>query len=348
MPAKTKSELETKIEQYIEDIANATDERAASAEFQKFLDFSHKFHKYSFSNIMLIYLQDPNATQVAGEGKWNKKFHRKVIDKKKAISIWCANKFFKTADGKLSQYTLDQQNRDNEYVTKVEAGIEQIDNTKMNAIKTRRNIVHVKFDPCVVYDVANTEGEPIQDKPEWEGEYDDRADAKALFTIAKKSLEKMGMRVTQDPATAGEAGWSRKGQINVSQNATGSGAASTIFHEWAHDLLHQSGGKFYNKALDYFQKKGDLNFAMIKQIKEIQAETVSAVLCKHYGLSVEHHPTYMALWQAQGKLSSKQLIKENITTITDVSNFIIGQIDVYKDEFEAARTSMQQQMQPEQ
>jgi hypothetical protein len=56
----------------------------------------------------------------------------------------------------------------------------------------------------------------------------------------------------------------------------------------------------------------------------------------------------MALWQAQGKLSSKQLIKENITTITDVSNFIIGQIDVYKDEFEAARTSMQQQMQPEQ
>lgn len=158
----------------------------------------------------------------------------------------------------------------------------------------------------------------------------------------------MGMRVTQDPATAGEAGWSRKGQINVSQNATGSGAASTIFHEWAHDLLHQSGGKFYNKALDYFQKKGDLNFAMIKQIKEIQAETVSAVLCKHYGLSVEHHPTYMALWQAQGKLSSKQLIKENITTITDVSNFIIGQIDVYKDEFEAARTSMQQQMQPEQ
>jgi hypothetical protein len=343
MPAKTKTELEAKIEQYIEDIANATDSRAASAEFQKFLDFSHKFHNYSFSNVMLIYLQDPNATQVAGEGKWNKKFHRKVIDKNKAISIWCINKFFKTADGKLSQYTLDQQKRDNEYVAKVEAGVERMDNTKMDAIKQRRVIVHSKFDPCVVYDIANTEGEPIETTPQWQGNYDDRADAKALFAIAKKSLEKSGINVTQDPATAGEGGWSRKGQINVSQGASGSGAASTIFHEWAHDLLHQAGGKYYNKALDYFQKKGDLTYAMVKQIKEIQAETVSAVLCKHYGISSEHHPTYMALWQAQGKLSSKQLIKENITTITDVSNFIIGQLDVYKDEFEAARASMQPQ-----
>jgi len=348
MPTKTKTELETKIEQYVEDIANATDERAASAEFQKFLDFSHKFHNYSFSNVMLIYLQDPNATQVAGEGKWNKKFHRKVIDRSKVITIWCANKFFKSADGKLSQYTLDQQNRDNEYVAKVEAGVERMDNAKFDAIKTRRNIVHVKFDPCPVYDIANTEGEPVQTVPQWQGNYDERADAKALFTIAKKSLEKSGIRVTQDPATAGEGGWSRKGQINVSQGATGSGAASIIFHEWAHDLLHQASGKFYNKALDYFQKKGDLTYAMVKQIKEIQVETVSAVLCRHYGLPSEHHPTYMALWQAQGKLSSKQLIKENISTITEVSNFIIGQIDVYKDEFEAARASMQPAQQPQQ
>jgi hypothetical protein len=344
LPAKTKTELEAKIEQYIEDIANATDERAAGMEFQRFLDFSHKFHNYSFSNIMLIYLQDKNASKVAGEGAWNKKFNRKIIDKNKAISIWCANKFYSNPKtGKLSQYTLDQQKRDNDYIAKVEAGQLASNRDELEAIQTRKNVAHIKFDPCNVYDIANTTGDPLPDKPNWKGTYDDREDAKALFSIAKKSLEKSGIQVTQDPATADEGGWSRKGQINVSQGATGSGAASTIFHEWAHDLLHQKGGKFENKALEYFEKKGDLNYAQIKQIKEIQAETVSAVLCKHYGITAEHHPTYMALWQSQGRLSSKQLIKENISTITDVSNFIIHQIDVYKDEFDAARANMQTQ-----
>ena len=69
IPIKVKSELEANLEQYIEDIANATDERAASAELQKFLNFSNRFHKYSFNNIMYIYLQDPNATRVAGKYK---------------------------------------------------------------------------------------------------------------------------------------------------------------------------------------------------------------------------------------------------------------------------------------
>ena len=53
----------------------------------------------------------------------------------------------------------------------------------------------------------------------------------------------------------------------------------------------------------------------------------------------------MALWQAQGGLNSKQLIKENISTITTVSNFILKQIDKYDDEFQQARASMGQPQQ---
>lgn len=345
MPSKTKSELETKIEQYVEDIANATNEKAASAEFQRFLDFSHKFHNYSFSNIMLIYLQDSKASKVAGEGTWNRKFKRQVVDKTKAITIWCGNKFYKKSDGKLAQYTLDQQKKDNEYIKKMETGEIPTNKNELDAIKSRKQIVHIKYDPCIVYDIANTTGEPVPEEPNWKGSYDDNADAKALFAISKKSLESMGIKVTQDPASSGEGGWSSKGHINVSQDATGSGAASIIFHEWAHDLLHHEGGKFYDKAMDYFQKKGDLNYAEVKQIKEIQAETISAVLCRYYGLPSEHHPTYMALWQAQGKLSSKQLIKENISTVTDVSNFIIHQVDINKNEFDKAKAEAEMQQQ---
>ncbi len=346
IPTKTKTELESNLEQYIEDIANATDNRAASAELQKFLNFSSKFHQYSFNNIMFIYLQDPNATKVAGKNKWKKDFNRTIIDPSKAITINCGNKFYQNPNtGKLAEYTLDQQKADREYIQQVQNGSIPMDRNKMDAINNRRAIKHIGFKPCIVYDVANTTGDPIQDEPVWKGSNDQRADAMALFSIAKKSLENMGIRVTQDPSTAGENGWSRKGQINVSADATGSGAASTIFHEWAHDMLHQKGGMFYERAQKYFEDKGQLNYAQIKQIKEIQAETVSATLCKHFGLPTDHQPTYMALWQAQGGLNSKQLIKENISTITSVCNFILKQIDKYENEFQSARANMNQPQQ---
>jgi len=349
IPTKTKTELEANLEQYIEDIANATDERAASAELQKFLNFSNKFHQYSFNNIMFIYLQDPNATKVAGKFKWKRDFNRTVVDLSKAITINCGNKFYRNPrTGKLAEYTLDQQKADRQYVQRVQSGQESMDRNKMDAISNRKAIKHIGFKPCVVFDVANTTGDPIEDTPDWKGSDDDRADAIALFGIAKKSLEAMGIRVTQDPATAGERGWSRKGQINVSSDATGSGAASTIFHEWAHDMLHQKGGQFYDKAQKYFVDKGQLNYTQMKQIKEVQAETVAATICKYYKLPTDKHPTYMALWQAQGGLNSKQLIRENISTITSVCNFILKQVDKYESEFQTARANMSQPQQPEQ
>jgi len=346
IPTKTKTELETKIEQYIEDIANATDERVANAALQKFLNFSTRFHTYSFTNVMLIYLQDPNATKVAGKGKWNRDFNRTVIDTSKAISINCGNKMYRNpSTGKAEEYTLSQQNKDKEYLKQVQNGSVPMDRSKVDAINNKKNNYFMAFSPCVVYDIANTTGDPVVDEPAWKGTNDQRADATALFSIAKKSLEQMGIRVTQDPSTAGENGWSRKGQINVSSDATGSGAASTIFHEWAHDLLHQESGRYYKKAQKYFVDKGQLNNTQMKQIKEIQAETVSATLCRHYNLPTDHQPTYMALWQAQGGLNSRQLIRENISTITDVSNFIITQIKKYENEFQTARTSVNQPQQ---
>ena len=346
IPTRTKTELEANLEQYITDIANATDERAASAQLQKFLNFSTKFHQYSFNNIMFIYLQDPNATKVAGKNKWKKDFNRTVVDESKAITINCGNKFYRhPTTGKLAEYTLDQQKADKEYLQKVQTGQAPMDRSKIDAINVRKDIKHIGFKPCIVYDIANTTGDPVVDEPAWKGGNDQRADANALFAIAKKSLETMGVRVTQDPATAGENGWSRKGQINVSADATGSGAASTIFHEWAHDLLHHKGGQFYEKAEKYLVDKGQLNYAQIKQIKEVQVETVSATLCKHFGLPTDHHPTYMALWQAQGGLNSKQLIQENISTITSVCNFILKQMDKYEGEFQAAKAQMTQPQQ---
>jgi hypothetical protein len=343
---ETKVKLESLLDQFLDDLINATDEKAADAQIQAFLEFSHKFRQYSFWNSILIFIQDPSATQVAGERDWEKKFKRKVVDKNKKITINCYNRYYRNPEtGKVSLYTMSQQDKDKDYLTKVETGDIPYNQKEVDAAKARRKEVRVRFNQfrdCDVYDIANTTGEPVPEEPKWKGEYDDRVDAIALFNIAKKSLAEVGINVTQQAARSGEGGWSAGGNINISAGATGSGAASTIFHEWAHELLHQKGGKYYSKTMGYFEQKGQLSGAQIHQIKETQVETCSYVLCRYFGLPVGHHPTYLALWQGQGKLSSKQLIKENIATITDVSNFIIKQVDKYSGEFEKAKAQMQQ------
>ncbi len=351
MPPQVKVSLDALIDQFIEDIANAADARAADAQIQQYIDFQQKFHGYSFSNTLLIYIQDPNATRVAGRKKWEKQFNRKVVDEKKAIWIWCGNHIYvNDKSGKESSYTLDQQKADDAYVKAVNAGSEPYDQTKMDAIENRRKVVKIKFEPCVVYDVANTTGDPLPEEPQWKGVSDDRADSIALFNIAKKAIEEDGIKITQNSAFHGEGGYSAGGHINISQGSVGTVAASTTFHEWAHELLHQKAGKFHEKFSEYMEslvKKGLLSPAAIRAIKEIQVETVSAVMCRYYGLPTPYHPTYIALWEKQGGVKSKDLIKENIVTIRDVSNYMIAKIDAHREEFDKARTQMQQQSQPE-
>ncbi len=349
MPTMVKSNLDALIDQFIEDIANAADARAADAEIQKYIDFQQKFHDYSFRNSLLIFLQDPNATKVAGEKRWERAFNRKVIDLNKPIWIWCGNQMYiNDKTGKESSYTLDQQKKDNAYIKAVRAGDEPYDQDKMDAIKARNNIVRVKFEPCIVYDVANTKGDPLPEEPEWMGVNDNREDAIALFNIAKKAIEEDGIKVTQSSTFGSEGGYSTGGHINITQGIVGSVAASTIFHEWAHELLHQKTGRFYEKYTKYMEemvKKRLLSPTSIRAIKEIQVETVSAVMCRYYGLTTQYHPTYIALWEKQGEIKSKELIKENIITIRDISNYMIKKIDVHRDEFDKVRAKMQQEPQ---
>lgn len=322
MDPETTKMLDAKLDQYIQDIANATDEKAASAEIMRFYEFMNKFHKYSFSNCLLIYIQKRGASRVAGKGAWGK-LNRKVKAGATPISIWCVKKFYiDPKSGKPKAYGMDQQKRDRERVKAGSATQEELDD-----IVARGRIVSQKFDPCVVYDLSDTEGADLPDEPMWKGAGDDREDAELILGLAEKSLAKMGIRMTRDTSSRGEGGWSRGGHINVSADQKGSAAVSTAIHEWAHELVHQPNSMFFDKSIQKMSEKGELTGSQVKQIKEIQVETVSALVCKRYGFSVEHHPTYMALWQKNGGMSSRALIEKNQGLIKKVSNFIVNRLD---------------------
>lgn len=74
-------EITRKLEQGVKELFS-------SEKYTEYLRVMSQFHNYSFSNTLLIAMQKPDATLVAGYGAWQKKFERNVKKGEKAIKIF--------------------------------------------------------------------------------------------------------------------------------------------------------------------------------------------------------------------------------------------------------------------
>jgi len=75
-------EMNSTIEQWINDLVAGVDEAQSSTEFQEWLDVQSRFHDYSYRNTLLIKRQCPEATRVAGYRTWQEDFDRHVQEGK--------------------------------------------------------------------------------------------------------------------------------------------------------------------------------------------------------------------------------------------------------------------------
>ena len=305
-----KNNLKEKISMYVDDLSNITDEAALSAEIRRYLTFFSRFRGHSMYNTLLIYLQNKDATRVAGFRQWEEKFHRYVKKGAKGMYI-LAPKFYGKGKTKEANQEIDDA-----VVKGNPAG----------------------FFPVVVFDIKDTEpidGEgEIPEEPKWFGENEPSAAADKLFEYTKILAGKLGINVTNDDARGGEKGFSANKHINLSSDITGVGKASTMIHEIAHELMHwKTSSPFYIDAENEMDKNP-------KAMRELQAESVSYIVLKHYELPVEHHPTYLALWGA-----NKEKIKKNLDLIQKVAAYIIEKIDEISDKEEGKE--VQQIAEPE-
>ena len=81
-------EMHSTIKNWIDELVDDVDEAQASTEFQEWLDIQSRFHDYSHRNTLLIKLQYPEATKVAGYNTWRNEFDRHVQEGEQAIWIW--------------------------------------------------------------------------------------------------------------------------------------------------------------------------------------------------------------------------------------------------------------------
>ena len=229
------SELTQKITNFIKDLAAATDAAARSGEMRAFLSACARFHRYSLNNQILIMMQRPDATQVAGYNRW-KDLNRFVRKGEHGIAI-------------LAPCTY----------TKGEG----------EDAKTQ-----VFFKITHVFDVSQTDGEPLPEPPNWKSPaHLAELDARLIDFARSKNIT-----VTVEAQADGSQGYSDGGAIVLDPSA----GTKTLIHEIAHELLHH----------------GDDRKQFTRPEKEIEAEAVAYTVASYFDLPQLACPNYLATFGA--------------------------------------------------
>lgn len=295
--APNKTSLSDRIRIFIDDLANATDEAAADAKIKQYLNFFNKIKSRSFNNSLLIFIQNPNATHVEGYRTWQEKYHRQVRKGAKGIFIYAPIISKKGEEVAGQDKGLDQE---------VKKG----------------NVVG--FKSATVFDVADTD--PIDERgeipttPQWFDDNSPSETADELFGYVTILLDELGINLTTLDAKGSEKGFSAGDHINLTSNIAGVGRLSTMIHELAHELMH------WRKSSPFYDEE-NIGANKSRALKELQAESVSYTVLKHYNIPVQHHATYLALWKA-----NRDSIQSNLDMILKVSKFIIEKIDRIAEE----------------
>ena len=195
---------EEKLQKMIDDGINKV---RNSESWMKYLTTMSKFHRYSFNNLMLIMIQKPEATMVAGYVDWTKKFKRQVKKGAKAIHILRPN------PKKFVVKTKDEDGNETE-----------------NTVKK------MFFKPCSVFDISDTTGEEIPTLcKELKGnveEYDKLFNAMLSISICPVEFEDI---------KNGAKGYYNKAdhRIAIQNGMSQAQNIKTLCHEMTHSRLHK-------------------------------------------------------------------------------------------------------------
>lgn len=238
-----------------------------SERYTEYLKTMSKFYNYSFNNTVLIALQRPEATLVAGYSAWQKNFHRQVKKGEKGIQI-----------------IAPSQRKEKELVEKFDPETNELILGPDGQPETEV-VEHVVSDFRVVrvFDVSQTYGEPL---PEIAiPDLTEQVQNFPLFLQAVKELSPVPIRFGE---TGGEAKgyYSNKAkEIVVKEDMSESQTIKTLIHEIAHAKLHD------REVLEQAGEEKD------QRTKEIEAESIAYTVCQYFGLYTSDYSfPYIAGW----------------------------------------------------
>ena len=191
-----------------------------SEKYKSYLSTMSKFHNYSFNNTLLIAMQKPEATLVAGYQAWQKNFERHVNKGEKAIRILAPAPYkIKEERDKLDPVTGEMMFDEN--------GMPQKEETEVTI---------PAFRAVSVFDVSQTDGKPI---PELEvNELLSTVEGYEDFVQALMNISPVPIAFEDIPGDSKGYFSTAEKRIAVQENMSESQTLKTMVHEVAHSRLH--------------------------------------------------------------------------------------------------------------
>lgn len=275
-----------------------------SDKYAAYLRTMSKFHSYSVRNTILIHMQRPDATAVAGFNAWKNKFQRHVKKGEKGITILAPTPFKK----KIEQKKLDP-------VT-----MAPMLDQNGSIIMEEKEIEIPMFRPVKVFDVAQTEGKPL---PQLSSPLTGDVQNYEIFMEALRRTSPVP--IDFKPLEQHLDGFfsSDSQSITLREGMSEVQTICAAVHEITHALLHNREQERLSAAAGTEQaekvKPKDRN------TEEVEAESVSYAVCQYYGIETgENSLGYIATWSSGRELPE---LKASLDTISKTANALITSID---------------------
>ena len=341
-----------RLQQITAGIEQGIKELFESEKYMRYLSVMSRFHRYSVNNTMLIYMQKPDATLVAGYNKWKNQFERHVKKGEHGITIIAPTPFKK----KIEEQKLDPDTK-----------APMLDQ-EGKVIMEEREVEIPMFRPVKVFDVSQTDGKPL---PELASSLSGSVQNYEIFMEALRRSAPVPLSV-EPMATNMDGYFSPDRQsIAIREGMSEVQTVSAAVHEIAHSKLHDpkkyeaeptwkivmvsGGGVKHDYRLDFateaeaeqaaaeddwryvdenqfeWRLEVEEDLTAVKQAvknrntEEVEAESISYAVCQYYGIQTgENSFGYIATWSQDKTLPE---LRASLETINKAAGELITDID---------------------
>lgn len=309
---KSAEAIRNEVNEAYAELENGLQELMTSEKYLDFLNTMAERPRYSFNNTVLVYLQKPDATFLAGYGKFRETYGHQVIQGEKGIKIFAPiirKKKNNLIEGEIEKSKDNKEEKEEETI--------------------------VGFRMVKIFDISQTK--PIMEKTEEGNEIpckkaqklidslsylkmvnlwaEDEEFQEELLAAAKDMIDIPVKEKELSPDLGGYFRFQDKDNLHIVLNNKFdiTSRFTTLLHEWTHYHLHNP----FKKETEWITEK------FKKQDKEIQAESVAYIVAKHFGIdSSPESFKYVASWSKEKDIkdlkTSMEIIQKTAATFIEL------------------------------
>ena len=282
-------EITERLEQGVKDLFT-------SEKYTEYLKTMSQFHNYSFNNTLLIAMQKPESTLVAGYSSWSKKFHRQVKRGEKGIKI-------------IAPAPIREKEEIEKFDPETNEPVLRPDGQPET-----EEVEHIipRFRVATVFDISQTYGDPLPelDTPELMGSVENFG----IFMEAIGIVSPAPMRYAEIEGDAKGYYSNTNKEIVIQEGMSEKQTMKTAVHEVTHAMCHDR---------DVMEELGEKKNQMTR---EVEAESVAFTVCSYFGLDTSDYSfPYIAGWSSD--MDMKELRSSMDFIRKTAGSFIDGMVE---------------------